>query len=209
MTVAATAQKPAMPAPWWDAAEIGHVLRARMRLTSAVILLSFVVCHLVSHIFLLVSIPLASRVLGFLMAFWWTETGAVLLAIALLTHFLNALWSIYVRRSLRLSRWEWAQITLGLAIVPLMIRHVVTTLDRFGISACQQRLQLCAVISLGAGAEVPAVPYRGGSDRVGARLDRNSFLAAYEEMVPHLAGSVCDRRIIDPDARDRRIHRGW
>jgi uncharacterized membrane protein len=81
MTVAATAQKPAMPA-----SGIGHVLRARLRLTSAVILLSFVVCHLVSHIFLLVSIPLASRVLGFLMAFWWTETGAVLLAIALLMH---------------------------------------------------------------------------------------------------------------------------
>jgi adenylate cyclase len=127
MTIAATAQKPATLAQWWDAAGIGHVLRARLRLTSALILLSFVVCHLVSHIFLLVSIPLASRVLGFLMAFWWTETGAGVLAIALLMHFLNALWSIYVRRSLRLSRWEWAQITLGLAIVPLMIRHVVTT----------------------------------------------------------------------------------
>ena len=50
-----------------------------------------------------------------------------MLATALLVHFLNALWSIYVRRSLRLSRWEWAQVVLGLAIIPLMVRHVVAT----------------------------------------------------------------------------------
>jgi hypothetical protein len=126
MAIAATAQKPAL-APWWDAAGMAHVLRARLRLTSALVLLSFVVCHLISHIFLLVSIPLASRVLGSLMAFWWTETGAVVLASALVVHFCNELWSIYVRRSLRLARWEWVQIVLGLAIIPLMVRHVVAT----------------------------------------------------------------------------------
>ena len=106
---------------------LGHVVRARLRLISALVLLTFVVCHLTSHIFLLVSIPLASGVLGFLMTFWWTEAGGILLATALLVHFLNALWSIYVRRYLRLSRWEWAQLGLGLAIIPLMVRHVVST----------------------------------------------------------------------------------
>jgi adenylate cyclase len=49
------------------------------------------------------------------------------LATALLVHYLNALWSIYIRRYLRLSRWEWAQLGLGLAIVPLMVGHVVGT----------------------------------------------------------------------------------
>jgi adenylate cyclase len=127
MTTAPTVQKPAKLAPWRDAAGIGHIVRARLRLTSALILLSFVVCHLVSHIFLLVSIPLASRALGFLMAFWWTETGAIVLASALVVHFCNALWSIYVRRSMRLARWELVQIVLGLAIIPLMVRHVVAT----------------------------------------------------------------------------------
>src|SRR5262249_9582070 len=106
---------------------LGHVVRARLRLTSALVMLTFVVCHLTSHIFLLVSIPVASRVLGVLMTFWWTKTGALVLASALLVHYLNALWSIYVRRYLRLSRWEWLQLGLGLAIVPLMVRHVVGT----------------------------------------------------------------------------------
>jgi len=90
-------------------------------------MLTFVVCHLTSHIFLLVSIPLASSVLGVLMTFWWTKTGGIVLATALLVHFLNALWSIYVRRYLRLSRWEWLQLGLGLAIVPLMVGHIVGT----------------------------------------------------------------------------------
>jgi adenylate cyclase len=112
---------------WWQLEGLGHVIRARLRLISALVLLTFVVCHLTSHIFLLVSIPLASGALGVLMTFWWTKTGGILLATALLLHFFNALWSIYVRRSLRLSRWEWAQLSLGLAIIPLMVGHVVGT----------------------------------------------------------------------------------
>ena len=112
---------------WWQLEGLGHVIRARLRLISALVLLTFVVSHLTSHIFLLVSIPLASGILGALMTFWWTEIGGILLATALLLHFFNALWSIYVRRSLRLSRWEWAQLGLGLAIIPLMVGHVVGT----------------------------------------------------------------------------------
>ena len=40
---------------------------------------------------------------------WATAVGTVILAAALLAHYLNALWSIYARRHLRLSRWEWWQ----------------------------------------------------------------------------------------------------
>jgi len=118
MASVASAQTPVDIGRWWQMAGLAHVLRARLRLASALVLLSFVVCHLTGHIFLLVSIPVASHVAGFLMAIWWTATGALVLATALLVHFLNALWSIYVRRSLRLSRWEWAQVVLGLAIIP-------------------------------------------------------------------------------------------
>jgi adenylate cyclase len=120
---------PGHPAPGlrWRLEGVGHVVRARLRLISALVLLTFVVCHLVSHIFLLVSIPVASRVLGTMMMFWWTKTGGIVLATALLVHYFNALWSIYVRRYLRLSRMEWAQLGLGLAIIPLMVGHVVGT----------------------------------------------------------------------------------
>jgi adenylate cyclase len=108
-------------------------IRARARLISALVLLSFVLCHLVSHISLIVSLPVAQQVLDRLMRFWRTETGTYVLATALAVHVLNALWSIYIRRYLRLSLWELAQLSLGLSIPPLLMLHVTGTkiADRF------------------------------------------------------------------------------
>ena len=62
-------------------ANLARSLRARARLASALVLLTFVVCHLLSHITLIVSIPLADGVLGTLMAFWWSKTGGAVLAV--------------------------------------------------------------------------------------------------------------------------------
>jgi adenylate cyclase len=97
------------------------------------VLLSFVLCHLLSHVFLIVSPPAAEGVLDSLMMFWLTDTGTYVLATALAVHVLNALWSIYIRRYLRLPIWELAQLTLGLSIPPLLMLHVVCTKisDRF------------------------------------------------------------------------------
>jgi adenylate cyclase len=108
-------------------------IRARARLISALVLLSFVLCHLVSHISLIVSLSVAEQVLDRLMRFWRTETGTYVLATALAVHVLNALWSIYIRRYLRLSLWELAQLSLGLSIPPLFMLHVTSTkiADRF------------------------------------------------------------------------------
>jgi adenylate cyclase len=90
-------------------------------------MLAFVVCHLTAHAVLLISFEKADAVLTFLMAPWRTWTGTGILAAAVLVHYANALWSIYIRRSLRLTRWEWAQLTLGLCIPVLLIAHVVST----------------------------------------------------------------------------------
>jgi adenylate cyclase len=102
-------------------------VRAQARLFSALILLSFVVSHLFSHMFLIISVPVANQALGLLMAPWWSDTGTFILAAALSVHFLNALWSIYIRRYLRMPRWEWAQLALGLSIPPLIMLHVIGT----------------------------------------------------------------------------------
>jgi adenylate cyclase len=112
---------------------VASLVRARARLLSALVLLSFVLCHLASHITLIVSVPVAQRVLGSLMWFWRTETGTYVLATALAVHVLNALWSIYIRRYLRLPAWELAQLCLGLTIPPLLMLHIVSTKvsDRF------------------------------------------------------------------------------
>jgi adenylate cyclase len=101
--------------------------RSRLRLTSALVLLAFVICHLTAHSFLLISLERADSALDILMAPWRTPAGTAILVTAALVHYANALWSIYLRRTLRFSRWEWAQLALGLCIPVLLMSHVVST----------------------------------------------------------------------------------
>ena len=90
--------------------------RSNLRLISALVLLSFVICHLTAHCLLLISFESGDAARNILMYPWRTWIGTRLLMTALLVHYANALWSIYIRRSLRLSHWEWAQLSLGLCI---------------------------------------------------------------------------------------------
>jgi adenylate cyclase len=101
--------------------------RARLRLISALIMLAFVICHLTAHWFLLVSVDQAAPVLAALMYPWRTGVGTAILITAFVVHYCNALWSIYIRRSLRLNRWELSQLALGLCIPILLMVHVVGT----------------------------------------------------------------------------------
>lgn len=102
-------------------------LRANLRLTSGLTLLAFVLCHFLAHAALLISIPFGEAALGVLLAPWRTTAGTAVLGIALAVHYINALWSIYSRRSLRMSRWEFWQLVLGLSIPLLLALHVVAT----------------------------------------------------------------------------------
>jgi adenylate cyclase len=101
--------------------------RSWLRLTSALTMLSFVICHLTAHCFLLISFEDAEAARRILMYPWRGWTGTIVLSTAFLIHYGNALWSIYIRRSLRLTRWEWAQLSLGLCIPVLLTFHVVAT----------------------------------------------------------------------------------
>jgi adenylate cyclase len=101
--------------------------RGRLRLISALTMLCFVICHLTAHCLLLVSFEDAEATRNFLMYPWRTWIGTAILITAFLVHYSNALWSIYIRRSLRLNGWEWAQLSLGLSIPILLISHVVAT----------------------------------------------------------------------------------
>lgn len=107
----------------WDL----ETTRARLRLGSGLIMLAFVVTHLLSHVTLLISSEWADMSLAVLMEPWRTMLGMVLLAGAFVVHYVNALWSIYIRRSLRVPRWELWQLLLGLAIPLLLTLHVVGT----------------------------------------------------------------------------------
>jgi adenylate cyclase len=104
-----------------------RVWRARLRLSSGLVMLAFVICHLTAHWFLLVSVEDAETALTFLMYAWRTWLGTSILIAAFVVHYSNALWSIYIRRSLRLNRWELIQVALGLCIPFLLMFHVIGT----------------------------------------------------------------------------------
>ena len=104
------------------------VTRSRARLVSALVMLSFVICHLTAHAFLLVSIEAGNEALTILLAPWLTTIGTTILAAAALVHYANALWSIYIRRWLRLSALEWWQLGLGLAASALITKHIIELL---------------------------------------------------------------------------------
>lgn len=105
----------------------GTELRSRLRLGSALILLAFILSHLAAHSFLLVSESLATSVLVPLMKPWRSAAGTVVLLTAFFVHYGNALWSIYSRRTLRLKRWEWAQLGMGLCIPLFLAQHIAAT----------------------------------------------------------------------------------
>jgi adenylate cyclase len=104
-----------------------HVWRGRLRLGSGLVMLTFVICHLAAHCFLLVSFESAEAARKILMYPWRTAIGSALLVASFLIHYCNALWAIYIRRSLRMSRWEAMQLSLGLCIPILLMSHVVGT----------------------------------------------------------------------------------
>jgi adenylate cyclase len=100
---------------------------SRLRALSGSVLLAYVVLHLGTHSLALWSVPLAGEALQTLSQLWrWLPMTALLLA-AFLVHLLVALHSIWRRHSLRMSRWEWAQLLLGLSILPLGMTHVIGT----------------------------------------------------------------------------------
>ena len=103
-------------------------LRANLRLVSGLTMFSFVLCHFTAHASLLVSLSFGQAALDLLMKPWQSLAGIIILTSALTVHYLNALWSIYRRRSLRLSRWELWQLGLGLSIPLLLTMHVVDTM---------------------------------------------------------------------------------
>ncbi|MBV8030770.1 MAG: adenylate/guanylate cyclase domain-containing protein [Betaproteobacteria bacterium] len=102
-------------------------MRSRLRLASALVMLAFVLCHLSAHATLIISPDFAESVLAAVMRPWRSDAGTVLLLTAFFVHYGNALWSLYARRSLRLMRWEWTQLLLGLCIPLLLCMHLSST----------------------------------------------------------------------------------
>jgi adenylate cyclase len=108
----------------------------RIRLWSAYVLLLYVTMHLLNHAVGLVSLRALEETRAWFMYVWENPIGHVALYGAVLIHFSLAMWSVFRRRALRLSFWEWTQLALGASIVPMAAAHVTGTriaTDYFGI----------------------------------------------------------------------------
>ncbi len=108
----------------------------RIRLWSAYVLLLYVTMHLLNHAFGLVSLRVLEQSRQWFVFIWQNPIGQTALYGALLVHFSLAMWSVFRRRALRLSFWEWTQLVLGASIVPLAAVHVSGTriaADYFGV----------------------------------------------------------------------------
>jgi adenylate cyclase len=102
-------------------------MAGRIRLWSSYVLFFYVVTHLLNHALGLISLRVLEAGRTWFVFIWHNPLGQTVLYGALLVHFCLALWSLYQRRTLRLSRWEWTQWILGVLIVPLGTIHVVGT----------------------------------------------------------------------------------
>ncbi|MBT6273247.1 MAG: hypothetical protein HOI95_03840, partial [Chromatiales bacterium] len=116
---------------------MGRYVR-RARLWSGLVLAAFVLTHFANHIVAIHSLGAAESVRAVFASLWHFVPLQFALYTAIAAHFLCALYSLYIRRTLRMPAWEAAQVALGLLVVPLIALHVVGTRglsSEFGVSA--------------------------------------------------------------------------
>lgn len=99
----------------------------QLRLYSGLVLFTFVLCHFINHAFGLHSLEALETAHDYLMTPWRETFGTGLLILAGITHTSLGLRAIYVRRSLKLKKWEMTQVILGLSIPFLVAEHILGT----------------------------------------------------------------------------------
>jgi adenylate cyclase len=120
-------------------------LTRRLRLLSGLVLFAYVTTHLANHSLGLVSLDAMEAGRHWFLDLWRSPLGSILLYGSLVTHVALAFWALYERRTLRMPRWEAAQLGLGLAIPPLLVSHIVGTRlawQVFGVEDAYSRVAL-------------------------------------------------------------------
>ncbi len=104
-----------------------RISRRGIHLTAGLTMFTYVVCHLLNHAFAVVSIEAANDARVYFVSPWTNPLGTLVLTTAALTHISLALWTTYIRRSLRMPAWQWTQLVLGLSIPLLLVEHALAT----------------------------------------------------------------------------------
>jgi len=107
----------------------------RMRLTSGLILLGYILLHFTGHASGLISLEVMEAMRGRVQWIAYQPWGAAILYAALGTHFLLAFEAIYRRRRLRFmtGREIW-QLSLGLLIPFALVAHILATRGLFQLN---------------------------------------------------------------------------
>ena len=100
---------------------------ARLRSITGIIIGLYVTMHLSNHALGLISIDAQERARPWVMMFWHSPLGQILLYGSLSTHAFCGLAALARRRHHRMPIWERTQILLGLAIPYLLLVHIVNT----------------------------------------------------------------------------------
>jgi adenylate cyclase len=99
----------------------------RLRLASGLVLMSFAATHLLNHSLGIHSLAAMEGGRTLFLSAWRSWPGTLLLYGALACHVALVVHKLYRRRTLRVPRWEMAQIALGLLIPFWLVVHVVGT----------------------------------------------------------------------------------
>src|SRR5215510_9164681 len=118
-------------------------VRRTLRMTSGLILFTYIGAHLTNHALGLSSLDTAERGMEIAVEVWYSVPGTLLLYGAAATHFILALWAVYERRTFRLPPLELLRIALGFTLPIILIGHAANTqlaYEMFGLSSDYTRV---------------------------------------------------------------------
>ncbi|MEP3016666.1 MAG: 2Fe-2S iron-sulfur cluster-binding protein, partial [Hyphomicrobiales bacterium] len=102
--------------------------RQRLRLWSGLVLFVFCLSHFTNHALGIISVSAMEKASVWHYWVWRSAVGETVLLLSALTHVVLALWRTSKRRTLKMPRWEFVQLVLGLYIPWTLITHVTATM---------------------------------------------------------------------------------
>ena len=107
--------------------------RLQAMITTGLVMFVFITMHLANLALGLVSVQVMEDWRFALSGIWTSFLPLnVLLQLSLVLHFFLALWSLYLRNTMRVPMYDMAQMVAGVMIVPLLATHI------FGVMATKE-----------------------------------------------------------------------
>jgi adenylate cyclase len=96
-----------------------------LRLLTGLVLMGFVAGHMINLMLGMHSLAAMENWRPWLMGPWRSVAGQGLLVCSALVHLALGVYAIAARRSLAMSKTDWVQLCLGLAVPPLLLNHAI------------------------------------------------------------------------------------